>query len=158
MKQTGFTLLETLVVLAMTGILAASAYGGYGKHLHKKNEALAQKEIYNLAQKLEIHRGNNFTYAGFTTSSVTIPEATPGGSGSTGSAKYNITVVDAAGNNAALSSEAAVGRDYIIRATSTSTMAHSYLYTSKGMRCKNKASSRVTYATCGTAAQGASNW
>lgn len=153
MKNSGFTLLETLVVMAMTGILAASAFGGYSKHLHKKNEAQATKMVYEIAQDLEIHRASNFSYKGFSTASYVLPE------GATGSkVKYNISVIDGSANAPAINSTNAIGRDYIIRAVSTTTAAHSFLYTSKGMRCKNKANNLVTNSGCGTAAQGSTSW
>lgn len=153
MKKNGFTLLELLAVIAMTGILAASAFDGYGKHLHKRSESQAITEIYRLAQQLEIHRGNNFSYAGFTTATSVIPL------GATGNKiKYNVSINDAGPNTPAITSATGMGRDYIIRAISTSGQAHSFLYTSKGLRCKNKASNRVTVTGCGTVVQGSSSW
>lgn len=153
MNKNGFTLLEMLAVVAMTGILAASAFGGYSKHLTKKDESVATKEIYELAQKLEIHRGNNFSYAGFTPASIVIP------TGATGTkVKYTITINDASSGNAAINASTAVGRDYIIRAVSRTNEAHSFFYNSQGKRCKNKTRTRVTISGCGTAAEGAMSW
>lgn len=153
MKKNGFTLLETLAVVAMSGILASAAYSSYSHHLNKKDEAIATKFMYEAAQKLENHRGNNFTYAGYPDSEIVSPEGATGDD-----IKYRITIYDASGNNPLISADTAKGRDYVVRAISTSEKRFSLLYTSRGQRCKTKTSSRITFKDCGTVYSGSRDW
>lgn len=153
MKQSGFTLIEILVVIAMVGILSAMAMVGYKSAVLGADESLAQKEIFELANRLEKHHSNSFTYKGFSTTSLTSP------SGATGNrVKYTITVVDGSGSNPLLTSNSAIGTSYVIKATSVNNRSYTLLYHSDGFRCKNKSSARVSYKNCGTTANGSEDW
>lgn len=153
MKQSGFTLIEILVVIAMVGILSAMAMSGYKTAVLGADESLAQKEIFELANRLEKHQSNNFSYKDFATTTLTSPQ------GATGSKiKYNLHIVDGSGSNPTLTSTSAIGRSYIIKAVSVNNRSYTLLYNSDGLRCKNKSSARVSYQNCGTTLNGAEDW
>lgn len=154
MKQSGFTLIEVLVVITMIGILSALAMGSYKAILLGADESLAKKEIFDLANKLEKYQGNNFTYKGFTTTTLTSPQGVTGGD----KIRYTLYVVDDSDGNPTLTSSTAVGKSYVIKAVSTNNRSYTLLYNSNGMRCKNKSSTRVSYQDCGTTLNGSEDW
>lgn len=153
MKQSGFTLIEVLVVIAMVGILSAMAMGGYKAAILGSDESLAQKDIFELANRLEKHQSNNFTYKGFATTTLTSPQ------GATGNKiRYNLYVVDGGDPNPLLTASSATGKSYAIKAVSVNNRSYTLLYTSNGMRCKNRSSARVNYLNCGTELNGSEEW
>lgn len=52
-KQTGFTLIELMIVVAIVGILAAIAYPSYMEHIRKGNRADAEASLMQLSQFME---------------------------------------------------------------------------------------------------------
>lgn len=64
-RQTGFTLAEILVVLAIVGILAAIAYPGYTSYLVKARRAEAQLALLTIMQQQENFHANHNTYVAF---------------------------------------------------------------------------------------------
>ena len=52
-KQTGFTLIELMVVIAIVGILAAVAYPAYLESVNKSRRADAKATMATMAQQLE---------------------------------------------------------------------------------------------------------
>jgi len=74
--------------------------------------------------------------------------------GATGSAiKYRITVRDGDDTTKTLTDPTALGQNWVIRAEASDPNNFTYLFTSNGLRFKNKATSYVTYITCGTGAE-----
>lgn len=69
-RTRGFTLLETLVVLAIAGILAAIAYPSYARHLVKARRVEAQLALVEAMQRQEQYRAQHHTYVAFSSSST----------------------------------------------------------------------------------------
>lgn len=74
--KTGFTLVETLVVMAIVGILAAIAYPSYTAYLVKARRAEAQLVLLTVMQQQESFHTNHNTYLPFSGPPPT-PEAPP---------------------------------------------------------------------------------
>ncbi len=62
----GFTVVELMVVLVVTGLLAAVAYPSYSAQLTKGRRADAKQSLIELAQKLERFYTERSTYVGAT--------------------------------------------------------------------------------------------
>lgn len=68
--QSGFTLIEVMIVVVILGIVAAIAYPSYTRYVQRANEAEAQGLIMDLASRLEAHRAQNFSYQGATVANL----------------------------------------------------------------------------------------
>jgi type IV pilus assembly protein PilE len=74
-KETGFTLIELMIVVAVIAILAAVAYPSYQTQVRKGRMGQAQADMLELAQFMERCFASNNTYVGcnlpFTSSPMT---------------------------------------------------------------------------------------
>lgn len=61
-RQSGFTLLEVMIVVVIVGILAAIAYPSYQEQVAKSRRADAQTALMELAQFMERHYTANGSY------------------------------------------------------------------------------------------------
>lgn len=64
-NQSGFTLIEVLVVVAIVGILAAVAYPSYADSVRKGKRAEARAAVVNLLQQQERYQSQMNTYLFF---------------------------------------------------------------------------------------------
>jgi type IV pilus assembly protein PilE len=71
----GFTLIEVLVVLAVTGVLAAVAYPGFQLHVVRTKRVEAQGTLYALMQQQERYFTLHNRYLAFT-AGATDPDGT----------------------------------------------------------------------------------
>lgn len=62
-RQSGFTLVEVMVTVAIVAILAAVSYPSYQSHLRKGRRAQAQSYLMNLAQREQQYLTDNRAYA-----------------------------------------------------------------------------------------------
>ena len=62
-NQTGFTLIEIMIVVAIVAIISAIAYPSYMEQVRKSRRADAQIKLQELAQLQESFFSRNFTYA-----------------------------------------------------------------------------------------------
>ncbi|MDO7438283.1 type IV pilin protein [Acinetobacter nosocomialis] len=147
----GFTLIELMIVVVIVAIFAAVAIPSYQAYVLRADASRAQQQMQQIAVQLSRQKSRNFNYIGFSTGAAT-PVILP--VGATGSAiKYRITVRDGDDTTKTLTDPTALGQNWVIRAEASDPNNFTYLFTSNGLRCKNKAISNVTYITCGTGAE-----
>lgn len=153
----GFTLLELMGVVAIIAILAVIAIPSYQGYMRKKDLAVAQQEMQNIATVLDRFKAKNFSYKGFnlkeasgisdaTATSVSVPLTST-------TKKFTITVRDS--NNKFLTATDANGSGWEITAERIGDEARQYkkiVLTSTGKRCMTKNSS-INATTCNAAGE-----
>ena len=66
-KQTGFTLIELMITVAIIGILSSVGYPSYQRHIQKAKRSEAQAALVSMATAMEQWRvENNNDYSGVT--------------------------------------------------------------------------------------------
>jgi type IV pilus assembly protein PilE len=109
-KQTGFTLVELLIVIAIISIIAAIAVPSYMDNVRQTKRTEAQAALVQLSQAMERYYTVNYSYEGAANggSDTGAPAATTfpsTQSPATGTAAYNLTI------------SAATASDYTLTAT-----------------------------------------
>ncbi len=107
-RQTGITLLELMIVVAIIGILAGIAYPSYQSSVLKSRRVEAHTDLFALQLAMEKARGNCATYA------------SAFGTGGCASSQVNYT---ANSSYYTLSISGASGGDYKLTATATGAQA-----------------------------------
>ncbi|WP_434533837.1 type IV pilin protein [Acinetobacter pragensis] len=146
----GFTLIELMVVVVIVAIFAAIAIPSYQQYARRSAASETEQELQRLAVLLDRHKARNFNYKGFSIVTATAAASS--------SYPYAISIVDNSAGNPLLTSNAAVGQGWAIQAVTEDPKNYSFLLTSTGVRCKNKTSSLVTFATCDSEENGAETW
>jgi len=170
-RQTGFTLIELMIVIMIVAILAAIAVPSYRQFVVRNAESQVQARMQELDIELNRWRASALTYKGFTPKKVAsngdVSYAydetdnktiyVPKGSDST-NFHYKITLVDAStGNTLAPASTgySTAGSSWRMFAEPNSnySTAHKIILNSAGLRCKTKnndSSITVASTNCGT--------
>lgn len=65
-RNTGFTLIELMIVVAIIAILASIAYPSYIEYKIRTNRADVQKEMMLIAQQMAIYKNSKGSFAGAT--------------------------------------------------------------------------------------------
>lgn len=158
----GFTLLELMVVLVVIAIMTAIAVPLYRSEIRKLDASAVQQEMLKLADQLERYKSRNFSYHGYdpkylydetsAISSINFPRK--------GVKKYTVSLYDSSESTVKklLSTDSGLGQKWAIIALSESEDNYSFLFTSTGVRCKNKTKANISYVGCGTQNTGMETW
>lgn len=121
--QSGFTLIEIMIVVVIVAILAGVGFPSYQEYTRRSNASQAQDQILQIAMALDQHKSRNFNYLNFSIPS----NQTVAPKGTTGSAvKYELSLTSGH------------GQSWVITAKSKDSNNFSFLMSSTGLRCKNK--------------------
>lgn len=151
-KSKGFTLIEVMVVVVILVILSALAVRGYAVYVRLAQTSLVEKEITQLMYELESHRLKNLSYAGFPTSSLTVPKGKP-------YVYYSVAIYDLeASGNPSLNHSSAEGRSWVIKATPRKTGYPIYLANSYGTKCSNESATAVDNLGCSLIGSSGHDW
>ncbi|MDR9436082.1 MAG: type IV pilin protein [Thiohalophilus sp.] len=97
-KQSGFTLIELMIAVAIISLLAGIAYPSYQSYIEKARRADAKAALVSFANAIERHYTENYTYAGAATggNDTGTPDIFPAEAPLDGSTKsYDLTIVSA---------------------------------------------------------------
>jgi len=106
-KQTGFTLIELMIVIAVVAILSVIAIPAYQQSAAKAKRGDAQGALYGLANALERYYTENYKYSGTTAGAIYHDQVPVDG----GTKYYDLSI------------SAPTSAAYIISATRTGSMA-----------------------------------
>ena len=112
-RQSGFTLIEMMIVVAIIGILAAIAYPSFTKYVREARRAEAQADMLKMQIGIEKWRANRASYISDATSSAagTAITNTPANAGFNGAnAYYTYTIPDTTGSTYTITATAIVGK------------------------------------------------
>ena len=107
-KNSGFTLIELIIVVAILGVIAAIAVPNYMENTRQTKRTDAMSALVQLAQAMERYYTVNYTYEGAAAggNDTGAPAASTFGqtqSPATGSAAYNLTISAASPSDFTLS-------------------------------------------------------
>lgn len=85
-RHSGFTLIETMIAVAIVGILAAIAVNSYSSYVRRTNRTDATRTMMQDAQSLQRCYSQNFTYL------PAVPCATTAGTANSPSGYYSVTI------------------------------------------------------------------
>lgn len=151
-QETGFTLMELMIAVALVGILTMMAVPAYTGYTQRSARANAQADLMVAAGAMERYKSQNFSYKGATygTGDKTVSGQSPLDAAA-GLHKYDVKIIflNSAGTEAS-STETIEG--FEILATSTSTFARgkteSLKINHRGQKCYKALADTATATPC----------
>lgn len=154
-KNTGFTLIELMIVVVIVAVFAAIAIPSYEIYIARANKSKAQSEMLKIAERLENYKGKQLSYAGYipehqtsTKGEVNIPYD------SASNYNYQIKIVDINDSTKALE-DSTIGQGWKMIAIPNQTRGSALrnseylLLDSRGIKCMTKDSLDITSTNCG---------
>ncbi|WP_432210771.1 type IV pilin protein [Acinetobacter variabilis] len=154
-KNTGFTLIELMIVVVIVAVFAAIAIPSYEIYIARANKSKAQSEMLKIAERLENYKGKQLSYAGYipehqtsTKGEVNIPY------NSSSNYNYQIKIVDINDSTKALE-DSTIGQGWKMIAIPNQTRGSALrnseylLLDSRGIKCMTKDSLGITSTNCG---------
>lgn len=153
-QETGFTLMELMIAVALVGILAMMAVPAYSGYLQRSARANVQADLMAAAGAMERHKSQNFSYSGATagTGTATLSSRSPVDA-EAGLQKYDVslTFLNSAGTSIT-GTQAIAG--FEILATSTDNFTRGQTETLKinhlGQKCYKALAVTATPCVIGT--------
>ncbi|MFN3899032.1 MAG: type IV pilin protein [Alishewanella aestuarii] len=100
-RQTGFTLIELMVVVAIIAILAGIAFPSYQAYVLRSGRTDARDALLSVSQQLERHYTQNNSYTSFNLASNTSPGGLYSISLTKAASTYTITAAPVSGSRQA---------------------------------------------------------
>lgn len=142
-RTSGFTLIELMVVVVIVAIFAAIAIPSYQAYARRAQASQALQGMQQIAALLERSKARNLNYKGFDLSTAGVVAAQT----------YSFNLKDGTDTTKALTDSSALGRAWVLKATTSNAQNYNFLMTSTGLRCKNKTAANVTFTSCGTGSE-----
>ncbi|MFC6166328.1 type IV pilin protein [Acinetobacter terrestris] len=166
--NSGFTLVELMVVVMIIAVIAAIAFPSYQTYIRKSAESGVMQEMLKISSLLAKHKAKNFTYKCFDladyyggSNNLTMINYPLNSNGN--NIQYTLSLVDNSSNNQVLvdascddanTDTLGLAQQWAIIATKNPNnnlvkdKSFNFLFTSQGFRCRNKANN-VTRSGCG---------
>ena len=151
--NSGFTLIELMITVAIIAIIAAIAVPSYDTYIRRADLSTAQQEMLKIAELLEKHRARNFSYDGFILRDPVLNEG-PYAGVDNATKTMLLLPLDAVNGNQKFTLTLTVNAQvWSLKAVSQSPRNYSLLMTSAGFKCKTKTAANITASSCGNAAE-----
>lgn len=111
-RQSGFTLIELMITVAIIGILASIAYPSYTKYVREARRAEAQSDMLKMQLGMEKWRANRASYRSDASASAqgVATTNTPANAGFGGTnSYYTYTITDTTGSTYTINATAVTG-------------------------------------------------
>ncbi|MEN8281016.1 type IV pilin protein [Acinetobacter gerneri] len=143
----GFTLIELMIVIVMMSILLMIAIPSYQHFIRKSWASKAEQAVQDIALQLDRHKARNFNYQGFNYTENEIIQVAK--------QKYDLSIVDGDDVSKKLTDQGAIGRNWVIKASTDDVRNYKFLMTSTGIKCKNLDATELSFSNCGA---GSESW
>ncbi|WEI19667.1 type IV pilin protein [Acinetobacter proteolyticus] len=151
--NSGFTLIELMITVAIIAIIAAIAVPSYDTYIRRADLSTAQQEMLKIAELLEKHRVRNFSYDGFILRDPVLNEGPYAGVDNATKTMLLLPLDAVNGNQKFTLTLTVNAQTWSLKAVSQSPRNYSLLMTSAGFKCKTKTAANITASSCGNAAE-----
>lgn len=153
-EETGFTLMELMIAVALVAILTMMAVPAYTGYTQRAARANAQADLMAAAGAMERYKSQNFSYAGATygTGNKTVSGVSPLDAPA-GQQRYDVSIIFLNSAGAAITGTETIA-GFELLATSTSTFAQGQTESLKinhlGQKCYKALAATATPCVIGT--------
>ncbi|ENW83557.1 hypothetical protein F909_00568 [Acinetobacter sp. ANC 3929] len=152
-RNSGFTLIELMITVAIVAIIAAIAIPSYDTYIRRADLSTAQQEMLKVAELLEKHRARNFSYDGFVLKGISTNQGPYYSVASATNTTLLLPLTATSGNQKFTLTLTVNTQTWFLKAVSQSPRNYSLLLTSAGLKCKTKTPANITASSCGNDAE-----